>query len=183
MPATALPDEFDSVTCWNHPSLTSTLTGAVGTTFWAASAGWYFSRSAGCSFFSASLAVPPPQAASTPGASAPIPRVAKATRRLNGRGALDGVTKIKDTGENRATLPRQIGRRARVGKFCRYSLQPSRTGSGTSVMPNTDRTPSRMVRARAITSSLRAVPRLVSANACLVDSRQGASGPPGSGTG
>ncbi len=47
--------------------------------------------------------------------------------------------------------------------------QPTRTGSGCSSMPNRDRTPSRTSAARANRSAVRASPRLVSANVCLVD--------------
>ena len=136
VPATALPDEFVSATRWNQPSLTSTLTGTIGTTLAVALAGWYLSCGAGGSFFSACFAVVPPHAASTLGANTPSPRVARAARRLNGRGASDGVTKIKDTGENEQPGHHKSGPGARR-QFCGYSLQPSRTGSGTSVMPNT----------------------------------------------
>ncbi|ANB00980.1 major facilitator transporter [Mycolicibacterium phlei] len=52
-----------------------------------------------------------------------------------------------------------------------YSLQPTSTGSGTSLTPKASRTPSRTVRASPSKSAVLPPPRCVSASACFVDTR------------
>ncbi len=92
-PATALPAEFVNATRWNHPSRTSTLTRAVGTTSWAASAGRKVKLGAGGGFgFSACLLAPPKQAASRFGANTPTASADMARRRLIGGGTLAVLT-------------------------------------------------------------------------------------------
>src|SRR5262249_44415342 len=144
------------------------------------SAGWYFRLGDACSlFFSACLATVPLHAASTLGANTPRPSAANATRRLIGGWAAEGVTTIKDTGStdnDYATISPGI---VQPDQIHSYSAQPSSTGSGSSVMPNTSRTPSHTVRARLSTSALEALPRFVRASACLVDNRHRADGSSG----
>ena len=53
------------------------------------------------------------------------------------------------------------------------SESPTSVGSGSSVTPNVVRTPSRISRASATTSSARALPRLVSARVCFPETRAG----------
>src|ERR1700733_14619630 len=102
----------------------------MGTTSLAASAGWYFSCGADCSFFCACLVTVPLQAARTLGANTPSPRAAKATRRLSGGGVREVLTILKDTGRN-DILPATTTRcRVLLHPNYRYSPQPSRTGSG-----------------------------------------------------
>src|ERR1700685_3093022 len=164
-PAITLPDELVNATCWNQPSWTSTLIGAVGTTSVALSAGRNVTLAAdGALVFSACLLDSPTQAASRLGAKMPSARVVNARRRLTGVRPRAVSTTNQDTGENDCTCAR-----------ARYKPQPTSTGSGISVIPNTSRTPSRTVRASATTSAALAPPRFVKASACLVDSRQRAA--------
>src|SRR5271156_2329897 len=161
-PATTLPDELVNATCWNHPSRTSMLIGVVGSTSVALSAGRNVTLASGGGLaFSDCLVDPPKQAANTLGAKTPTARVARARRRVTGEKPRAVSTTNQHTGENdppRAPAP--------------YNEQPTSTGSGINVTPNTSRTPSRTVRANATTSVALAPPRLVKASACLVDSRQ-----------
>src|SRR5271166_4223574 len=84
-PATTLPDELVNATCWNQPSRTSTVIGAVGNTSVVLSAGRNVTlTSAGGLAFSDCLLDPPKQAASTFGAKMPTARVVKARRRFTG---------------------------------------------------------------------------------------------------
>jgi hypothetical protein len=86
-PATTLPSGFVSATRWNQPSLTSTPTGAVGTTSPVESAGENFNDGVG-----GALASPTEgaerfeQAAKAPGAITPTANAVKARRRL-----IDGI--------------------------------------------------------------------------------------------
>src|SRR5271157_3336759 len=160
-PATTLPAELVSATCWNQPSRTSTLIGVVGSTSVVLSAGRNVTLASGGGLaFSDCLLDPPKHAANTLGAKTPTARVVRARRRVTGERSRAVLTTQQDTGENDPT-------RARAG----HRTQPTSTGSGISVTPNTSRTPSRTVRANATTSSALAPPRLVKASACLVDSR------------
>src|SRR5246127_5701014 len=138
-PATTLPAELVSATCWNQPSRTSTLIAAVGTTSVVLSAGRNVTlTSAGGLAFSECLLDPPKQAANTLGAKMPTARVVRARRRVTGVRLRAVSTTQQDTGESDPT-------RAGAG----HRTQPTSTGSGVSVTPNTSRTPSRTVRANA----------------------------------
>src|SRR5271157_778174 len=84
-PATTLPAELVSATCWNQPSRTSTLIGVVGSTSVVLSAGRNVTlASAGGLAFSACLVDPPKHAANTLGAKTPTARVVRARRRVTG---------------------------------------------------------------------------------------------------
>src|ERR1700727_1219663 len=164
-PATTLPAELLNATCWNQPSRTSTLIDAVGNTLVALSAGRNVTAASagGLALFDC-LVDPPKHAANTLGAKTPTARVVRARRRVTGDKPRALSTRVQDTG---GTDPARA--------TASYKEQPTSTGSGNSVTPNTSRTPSRTVRANATTSAALAPPRLVKASACLVDSRQRAS--------
>src|ERR1700761_1546405 len=84
-PATTLPEELVNATCWNQPSRTSTVIGAVGNTPVVLSPVRNVRlTSAGGLAFSDCLLDPPKQAASTFGAKMPTARVVKARRRFTG---------------------------------------------------------------------------------------------------
>src|SRR6201996_2820683 len=84
-PATTLPEELVNATCWNQPSRTSPVIGAVGNTPVVLAAGRNVRlTSAGGLAFSDCLLDPPKQAASTFGAKIPTARVVKARRRVTG---------------------------------------------------------------------------------------------------
>jgi hypothetical protein len=87
-PATTLPSELVSVTFWNQPSVTSTLTGAVGDTSSAESAGSNFIEGAAAADCSPVEGSPDrvAQAARAPGATTPTARAVKARRLL-----IDGI--------------------------------------------------------------------------------------------
>src|SRR5271163_3385578 len=160
-PATILPDELVNATCWNHPSRTSMLIGVVGSTSVVLSAGRNVTlASVGGLAFSDCLVDPPKHAANTLGAKTPTARVVRARRRVTGERPRAVLTTSRYR-RNDALPPRAT-----------HKEQPTSTGSGTNVTPNTSRTPSRTARANATTSAAPAPPRLVNASACLVESRQ-----------
>src|ERR1700722_11664151 len=117
-PATTLPAELVSATCWNQPSRTSTLIAAGGSTSVALSAGRnVILASAGGLAFSDCLADPPKHAANTLGAKTPTARVARARRRVTGEKPRAMSTTNQDTGENDPTRARALQRAADQHRF------------------------------------------------------------------
>src|SRR5580692_7615183 len=106
-PATTLPAELVSATCWNQPSRTSTLIAAVGSTSVALSAGRnVILASAGGLAFSDCLADPPKHAANTLGAKTPTARVARARRRVTGEGSREVLTSSRYRRKRRSSYAR-----------------------------------------------------------------------------
>src|SRR5271155_6189174 len=116
--------------------------------------------SAGGLAFSACLVDPPKHAANTLGAKTPTARVVRARRRVTGERPRAVLTTSRYR-RNDALPPRAT-----------HKEQPTSTGSGTNVTPNTSRTPSRTARAKTTTSAAPAPPRLVHAGASLEASQQ-----------
>jgi hypothetical protein len=108
-----LPLELVNATRWNHPSRTSTETGAVGTTSVAALTGRKIKLGAGGGFgLSACLLDPLKQAASTFGANTPTASADIARRRLIGGGTLALLTTDKDTGRTAVITKRAVTTRS-----------------------------------------------------------------------